>query len=91
MHTHKILSHYVGVSPFLPPPLSPVFSLDYDDDLDLLVSGSADFSVKVWSLTAGSCLNTLTGHTEWVTKVSWTSCRWSWYHLDHLSLFSIRP
>lgn len=52
----------------------PVFSLDYDDDLDLLVSGSADFSVKVWSLTAGSCLNTLTGHTEWVTKVSCSSC-----------------
>lgn len=73
------------VSFFLPPsfPLSlsifsPVFSLDYDDDLDLLVSGSADFSVKVWSLTAGSCLNTLTGHTEWVTKVSRISCCWFW-------------
>lgn len=44
--------------------------MDYNDELDLLVSGSADFSVKVWSLSAGSCLNTLTGHTEWVTKAS---------------------
>lgn len=49
--------------------VSPVFSVDYNDELDLLVSGSADFSVKVWALSAGACLNTLTGHTEWVTKV----------------------
>lgn len=43
--------------------------MDYNDELDLLVSGSADFTVKVWALSAGACLNTLTGHTEWVTKV----------------------
>lgn len=47
-----------------------VFSVDYNDELDVLVSGSADFMVKVWALSAGVCLNTLTGHTEWVTKVS---------------------
>lgn len=73
------------IIPSLLPPLTfvpTVFSLDYDDDLDLLVSGSADFSVKVWSLTAGSCLNTLTGHTEWVTKVSCTSCCWFWTTCD---------
>lgn len=46
-----------------------VFSVDYNDELDVLVSGSADFTVKVWALSAGTCLNTLTGHTEWVTKV----------------------
>jgi len=46
-----------------------VFSIDYNDELDTLVSGSADFTVKVWSLSAGTCVNTLTGHTEWVTKV----------------------
>lgn len=44
--------------------------MDYNDELDVLVSGSADFTVKVWALSAGACLNTLTGHTEWVTKVS---------------------
>uniref|UniRef100_A0A3Q3GIF6 F-box and WD repeat domain containing 2 n=1 Tax=Labrus bergylta TaxID=56723 RepID=A0A3Q3GIF6_9LABR len=49
--------------------LCTVFSVDYNDELDLLVSGSADFSVKVWALSAGACLNTLTGQTEWVTKV----------------------
>ncbi|XP_038637913.1 F-box/WD repeat-containing protein 2 isoform X4 [Scyliorhinus canicula] len=46
-----------------------VFSVDYNDELDTLVSGSADFTVKVWSLSTGICLNTLTEHTEWVTKV----------------------
>ncbi|XP_069039340.1 F-box/WD repeat-containing protein 2 isoform X3 [Lepisosteus oculatus] len=49
--------------------LCTVFSIDYNDELDTLVSGSADFTVKVWALSAGTCLNTLTGHTEWVTKV----------------------
>lgn len=49
--------------------MSLVFSVDYNDELDILVSGSADFTVKVWALSAGTCLNTLTGHTEWVTKV----------------------
>uniref|UniRef100_A0A3P8VH90 F-box and WD repeat domain containing 2 n=1 Tax=Cynoglossus semilaevis TaxID=244447 RepID=A0A3P8VH90_CYNSE len=49
--------------------LCTVFSVDYSDELDVLVSGSADFTVKVWALSAGACLNTLTGHTEWVTKV----------------------
>ena len=44
--------------------------MDYNDELDVLVSGSADFTVKIWALSAGACLNTLTGHTEWVTKVS---------------------
>lgn len=47
-----------------------MFSVDYNDELDTLVSGSADFTVKVWALSAGACLNTLTGHTEWVTKVT---------------------
>ncbi len=46
-----------------------VFSIDYNDELDTLVSGSADLTVKVWSLSSGTCVNTLTGHTEWVTKV----------------------
>ncbi|KAI2664654.1 F-box/WD repeat-containing protein 2 [Labeo rohita] len=45
------------------------WSTDYNDELDTLVSGSADFTVKVWSLSSGTCVNTLTGHTEWVTKV----------------------
>uniref|UniRef100_A0A8V1ALI3 F-box and WD repeat domain containing 2 n=1 Tax=Gallus gallus TaxID=9031 RepID=A0A8V1ALI3_CHICK len=39
------------------------------------VSGSADFTVKVWALSTGTCLNTLTGHTEWVTKVVLQKCK----------------
>lgn len=63
-----------------------VFSVDYNDELDILVSGSADFTVKVWALSAGTCLNTLTGHTEWVTKVgrnlSVTLCGGRWRMVD---------
>ncbi|XP_035302040.1 F-box/WD repeat-containing protein 2 isoform X6 [Cricetulus griseus] len=55
--------------------LCTVFSVDYSDELDILVSGSADFAVKVWALSAGTCLNTLTGHTEWVTKVVLQKCK----------------
>ncbi|KAM6047010.1 F-box/WD repeat-containing protein 2 isoform X2 [Falco naumanni] len=55
--------------------VSTVFSVDYNDELDILVSGSADFTVKVWALSTGTCLNTLTGHTEWVTKVVLQKCK----------------
>ncbi|XP_071430803.1 F-box/WD repeat-containing protein 2 isoform X3 [Pithys albifrons albifrons] len=55
--------------------VSTVFSVDYSDELDILVSGSADFTVKVWALSTGTCLNTLTGHTEWVTKVVLQKCK----------------
>uniref|UniRef100_A0A8C5LG40 F-box/WD repeat-containing protein 2 n=1 Tax=Jaculus jaculus TaxID=51337 RepID=A0A8C5LG40_JACJA len=43
--------------------------VDYNDELGILVSGFADFTMKVWALSAGTCLNTLTGHTEWVSKM----------------------
>lgn len=44
--------------------MGAVFSADYSDELDILVSGSADFVMKVWALTDGTYLNTLLGHTE---------------------------
>ena len=46
-----------------------VFSIDYSDKLDLLVSGSADTTVKLWCLSEGVLLNTLPGHSDWVTQV----------------------
>ncbi|XP_022088852.1 F-box/WD repeat-containing protein 2-like [Acanthaster planci] len=46
-----------------------VFSVDYSDQLDLLVSGSADATVKLWCLSDGALLNTLHGHNDWVTQV----------------------
>lgn len=46
-----------------------VFSVDYNDELDILVSGFVDFIVKVWVLFVGTCLNIFIGYTEWVIKV----------------------
>jgi WD40 repeat protein len=34
------------------------------------LSGSADGTLKLWSVASGSCLDTLQGHAEWVTSVS---------------------
>lgn len=46
-----------------------VFSVDYSDELDILVSGFVDFVVKVWVLFVGICLNIFIGYIEWVIKV----------------------
>ena len=35
-----------------------------------VVSGSADKTVKIWSLNTGECLHTLSGHTSWVRGVA---------------------
>jgi WD40 repeat protein len=40
--------------------------LQYDDDRNMVVSGSYDSSVKTWDMTTGKCLNTLRGHGNWV-------------------------
>lgn len=66
-YIQQVVKRHLSLETFC---VGSVFSVDYNDELDVLVSGSADFSVKVWALSAGACLNTLTGHTEWVTKVS---------------------
>ena len=38
-------------------------------DAERLVSGSLDFSVKLWNLTSGECLHTFEGHTNFVHGV----------------------
>ena len=48
----------------------PVFCVDYNDKLDMIVSGSADTTVKIWCLSSAECLVTRREHTDWVTKVS---------------------
>ena len=45
---------------------APVLSLSLAPSLDLLVSGSADCSTKVWSLTSGELLKTLSNQSHWV-------------------------
>ncbi|XP_072029019.1 F-box/WD repeat-containing protein 2-like [Amphiura filiformis] len=52
-----------------------VFSVEYVDELDLLISGSADTTVKIWQLSSGNLINTLHGHTDWVTQVLIQPCR----------------
>jgi WD40 repeat protein len=39
----------------------------------LLASGSADKTIKIWSVDAGECLHTLTGHQDWVWQVAFSS------------------
>ncbi|XP_041373378.1 F-box/WD repeat-containing protein 2-like [Gigantopelta aegis] len=49
---------------------SAVFSLDVDEDLSLLVTGSCDKTIKLWSYHDSPFLvQTLPQHNNWVTKV----------------------
>ena len=47
-----------------------VFCIDYDDELDLVVSGSSDCTIKLWQMSTGTCLATKVGHENWITSVS---------------------
>lgn len=40
--------------------------LDFESPTGILVSGSADSSIRVWSLTAKSCVGVLSGHTGYL-------------------------
>jgi hypothetical protein len=50
-----------------------VLGVSLSSDGSTAVSGSGDTTVKVWSVAAGACLHTLTGHTQYVTGVSLSS------------------
>jgi len=54
---------------------APVLSLDFDEMEDIVVSGSADWSVKVWKLSSGQLLSTLASHSHWVLSVIFTPSR----------------
>jgi len=45
---------------------APVLSLDISLSLDILASGSADGSTKLWQLSSGSLLRTLSNQSHWV-------------------------
>ena len=45
---------------------APVLSLALAPSLDILVSGSADCSTKIWSLSSGQLLKTLSNQSHWV-------------------------
>ncbi|CAK9786055.1 unnamed protein product [Cutaneotrichosporon oleaginosum] len=48
------------------PQLTTVYSIVYDKFRNRCASGSMDNTVKIWDLTSGDCLRTLTGHTSLV-------------------------
>ena len=61
--TGQLLCRYVGH-------ISAVFSLDARRDLDLLVTGSADKTVKIWQLSSGLLINSLTDwHNDWIMSI----------------------
>ena len=43
------------------------------DSNDILASGSADFTVKLWNKNTGGLLRTLSGHSDWVNSVAFDS------------------
>jgi WD40 repeat protein len=50
--------------------LFTVFCVDYNTELDLVVSGSSDGTIKLWQMSTGSCLATKLGHQNWLISVS---------------------
>ena len=60
------------MSHMLTDPKHSVRSVCFSADGDLLVSGSGDKTLKIWSKGSSGtfeCKSTLTGHTGWVTQV----------------------
>lgn len=48
----------------------PVRCVNFHPTQPLFVSGSDDYSIKVWSLTSRKCIFTLTGHLDYLRNVS---------------------
>lgn len=51
---------------------APVLSLDFCESEDILISGSADWTVKVWQLSTGQLHSTVSSHSHWVLTVVFT-------------------
>jgi ribosome assembly protein 4 len=49
-----------------------VYQISFSSDSRLLVSGSADSTVKVWDLKKKKLLNDLPGHADEVFAVDWS-------------------
>lgn len=63
LETCESTQHYEGH-------VAAVFSIDYNVPLNILVTGSADSSVKVWNLREGTMLQNLHQHrSAWITQV----------------------
>ena len=51
---------------------SPVYSVAFSPNSEIIASGSEDETVKLWSLEDGSLIRTLDGHTDWVISVTFS-------------------
>jgi WD domain, G-beta repeat. len=47
-----------------------IMSISLSIDIDLIVSGATDFMAKVWCLSTGSLVKTITCHSHWVIQVA---------------------
>jgi WD40 repeat protein len=51
---------------------SPINSLDFSPDSKLLISGSSDFTVRLWDAVTGTVLNQIKGHVGRVRSVAFS-------------------
>ncbi len=49
----------------------PITALAWGDDGRHALTGSEDWSIRLWDLTPGKCLGSLEGHGSWVNAVAW--------------------
>ena len=66
-HSNERLRTYLGNT-------SAVFTIDHSDTHDLVISGSADFSIRLWKMWNAEPVAVLTGHSHWIDKVRITFC-----------------
>ncbi|KAK3326719.1 hypothetical protein B0H66DRAFT_637950 [Apodospora peruviana] len=51
---------------------SYVYSVAFSPDLNLVVSGSGDKTVKIWDVATGHCTQTLEGHSDTVRSIAFS-------------------
>ena len=72
-----------------------VYSVAWSKNGKQVASGSRDKSVKIWETSTGECVSTLTGHSRYVTAVSYSclfSNVWCVLNIEHFTaMFRVFP